>query len=131
MSAGRYQTAFNQAAAVALPASAAETVVLTTPILFLPYDNMVVLIAFFYNAVIGANNTAWVCKVKQGVTTGGTQVGTTANLTVAAAANGNMAGYVVDTAPGSGGQQYCLTISATAATAVGTGPSGTLVAMVL
>ena len=70
------------------------------------------------NVTPGTNTTAVVLKLRQGSGTSGTTVKTLTH-TLAAAAVGQIAFHVIDTAPVAGGQ-YTLTLTQTAGSAAGT-----------
>jgi hypothetical protein len=119
------------ASAVASPA--AETVILATDAglsagpAFLPgpppQTARPVKITVTLNITEGTTGTAFVVKLRQGNTTGGTQVGLSETVTLAAAASAQ-AVFVFRDPSGlisqPGGIQYCVTVTETGATVAGT-----------
>lgn len=107
------------AASVSSPA--AETAVLTTPILFA--GSGVVRIVGSIDVTEGTGGSAYVVKLHQGNGTGGTLVGQALTDTVAAAAS-DLGGFSFEDASGLlgavGGGQYTLTVAETGASAAGT-----------
>jgi hypothetical protein len=131
MGSGRYQSQFSTVA-TQLPSSAAETVLLTTPIIMLPYDQCSVLILGHYTAQVNASCTNWVWRVRRDSLAGPVVALTGgAGPAVTAGAFTVLPFFAVDTAPGAGGQAYVFTISATAATAPSFTPTGLIAALIL
>jgi hypothetical protein len=131
MGSGRYQSQFSTGG-VQLPSSAAETVLLTTPIIMLPYDQCSVLILGHYTAAVNASATNWFWRVRRdgltGVIVGGSN---STGTSVTPAAFAMQPFFAVDTAPGSGGQAYVFTIAAAGATGPSFTPSGVIAALIL
>jgi hypothetical protein len=115
-----------------LPASATETVVLTTPPINLSLDNAQVIIHWFVDILAGTNAASHIMRIRRGTTTGGTLIGASAWFNSVTAGNQvSASGTYVDTPGVVGGQQYSLTIVQSAATGAGTFNDGALVAYVL
>ena len=104
-----------------LPASAAETVLCTTPPLSLPLDFAVVFLFWTFALTAGTGTTSVSFNIRRGPTiTGALVTPNTWAQAIAAGALGLMSGNVFD-APGAvGGQQYSLTMTQNGATAAGT-----------
>lgn len=80
-----------------------------------------VLISGFVNVTTGASGTtAVVIKVRQGTTTGGTQVGSSITLTIATAVSGVIPFAVIDATGGEPIGQYSVTATQTGGSANGT-----------
>jgi len=115
-----------------LPASAAETIILTTPPISEPVDNALVNLFWCANILAGTGTTALVFRIRRGATLTGAVVGAGPwTHTLAAAASGILSWADFDGPGVVAGQQYTLTISQTGATGAGTFNDGTLVAMIL
>jgi hypothetical protein len=116
-----------------LPASNAETVVLTTPPINEPIDNAQIILMWVANILAGTATTSLVFHVRRGTTAVGTSVGVAGGwvVTLAAGQDGNSSGWYFDFPGIVAGQQYSLTVSQTAATGAGTWIDGALLAMVL
>ena len=115
-----------------LPASAAETVCLTTGPIIEAVDNAAIILLWFAAITAGTSVTSHVFRVRRGTTTAGAQVGANPwSDTVAAAAFLATSGVYVDTPGVVAGQQYSLTVVQTAATVAGVFNDGCLLAMVL
>jgi len=120
------------AVANALPATATETAICTTPPLNLSLDNAQVILLWMAAITAGTSTTALVMRIRRGTGITGTllNVGAWTFTTVA----GNLAqisGNYIDTPGIVGGQQYSLTCSQTAASGAGTLNDVCLVAFVL
>lgn len=105
-----------------LPASSAETVIYTTPLMAIGPGAVAVDVKAVANLTPGTANTAIVLRVRQGGLTG-TVVGVAATHTVAAGAPQSIAIAATDASGYLGqvnGGQYVITGSATAATGAGT-----------
>jgi hypothetical protein len=115
-----------------LPASAVETVVLTTPPINEPIDNAQVLLFWMANLTPGASTTSLVWRLRRGTTTAGVALGlTTWGFTTAAGNFVTNSGWYFDFPGVVAGQQYSLTVSQTADTVAGAWADGALIAMVL
>jgi hypothetical protein len=122
----RYQ---NQAT-TALPASAAETALISTPVLqgALPgaFGQPVVApqpvkVSGVLNITAGTGTTAVVIRVRQGVGTGGAVVGAAQTVTLAAGNSASVPFSIEDTTGAlEAGTAYTVTVSQTGATAAGT-----------
>jgi hypothetical protein len=115
-----------------LPASAVETVVLTTPPINEPIDNAQVLL--FWMAAInpGTSTTALVYRLRRGTTIAGALVGVAGlQVSVAAGVPNLASGWYFDFPGVVAGQQYSLTVVQTADTVAGAFVDGCLIAMVL
>jgi hypothetical protein len=115
-----------------LPASAVETVVLTTPPISEPVDNAQILLFWFFVYAAGTGNTSALFHLRRGTTTAGASVGV-ANwpFPAVAAAVAGYSGWYFDFPGVVSGQQYSLTLVQTGASAAGTFNDGVLIAMVL
>jgi hypothetical protein len=128
----RFPTAYSNTFIGPLPASAAETVLLTTPPINEPIDNATVLL--FWSACItaGTATTFWQFRLRRGTTTGGTAINVGVwQLNVTAAQAFNPSWWYFDNPGIVAGQQYSLTVVQSGATGAGTWNDGALVAMVL
>lgn len=115
-----------------LPASAAETVILTTPPLNISLDFSQIIIQWACDILAGASTTSLVFRLRRGTTVAGTLINAAAwTHTLAAAASAVMSGVYVDTPGAVAGQQYSLTVVQTAATGAGTFNDGCLLAFAL
>ena len=128
----RFPSVTSNTLANALPASAAETVVLITPPINEPIDNAQVILQWFLSLTAGTSTTGFNVRIRRGTTVAAPVVfnGPWQFTTVA----GNFAtfgGCLADSPGIVAGQQYCLTLIQTAATGAGTFTDGTLIAMVL
>jgi hypothetical protein len=119
--------------ATAVPS--AESVIASTPIIYgsitpVPTQNVVqpgggttrIKIVADINMLAGTGTTAVVIKIRQGTTTGGVQVGSSATVTLAAAANGTAHIEVEDDTgliTQAIGGQYCVTLTQTSGSANG------------
>jgi len=115
-----------------LPATAAETVILTTgPIQPAP-DNSFVFLAWQATILAGTSVTSHVFRIRRGTTAGGTLIGAVGWQNAAiAAAQTTTGGFYFDLPGVVAGQQYSLTVVQTTASAAGTFEDGALIAMVL
>lgn len=115
-----------------LPASAAETVILTSPPLNISLDFATILIQWACDILAGTGTTALVFRLRRGTTTAGTLVNAAAwTHTLAAGNTAVMSGCYFDTPGAVAGQQYSLTVVQTAATGAGTFNDGALLAFAL
>jgi hypothetical protein len=115
-----------------LPASAAETVVLTTPPINEPVDNAQVLFVWQATIITGTSQTAVRFGLRRGTTTAGPLLGTGQWIyAIAAALQGTYGGCYFDLPGIVAGQQYSLTYIQQGATVAGTWNDGCLIAMVL
>ena len=115
-----------------LPASAAETVVLTTPGISEPIDNAQVLLLWTASITPGTSTTSLVYRIRRGTTTGGALVNaSTFSFTTVAANLTTVSGWYFDSPGTVAGQQYSLTVVQTADTVAGAWVDGALIAMVL
>ena len=115
-----------------LPASAAETVVLTTPGISEPIDNAQVLLLWTASITPGTSTTSLVYRLRRGTTTAGTLVNaSTFSFTTVAANLTTVSGWYFDSPGTVAGQQYSLTVVQTADTVAGAWVDGALIAMVL
>lgn len=115
-----------------LPASAVETVILTTPPLNISLDFAQIIICWACNITAGTGTTGLTFRVRRGTTTGGPSVTATAwPLTLAAGNTGIGSGCYVDTPGAVAGQQYSLTVIQTGATVAGVYNDGCLLAFAL
>jgi hypothetical protein len=115
-----------------LPASAVETVVLTTPPLTLPLDGATVLLLWSIQITGGATTTATSVQIRRGTSTAGPVVSAGAWLFVMTAGQRyTVSGWYFDTPGAVAGQQYSLTVSQTAATGAGTWIDGAMLAFAL
>lgn len=115
-----------------LPASGAETVVLTTPPLTLTLDFAQVILLWAFTFVAGTGTTSCSFRLRRGTTVSGALINLQVpNAPAVAAANANYSGTYFDTPGAVAGQQYSLTIVQNGATAAGTFPDGALIAFAL
>jgi len=115
-----------------LPASAAETVCLTTGGIGEAVDNAAVLLFWMAGITPGTSTTSLVYRIRRGTTASGTQVGAGAwSFTVVAGNLTTVSGVYVDTPGIVAAQQYSLTVVQTADTVAGAWVDGCLLAMVL
>jgi hypothetical protein len=115
-----------------LPASAVETVVLTTPPLNIALDFAVVFLAWFFYFTPGTSTTAAIMRIRRGTTASGAQVGATLwQFPVTAAVSTAFSGVYFDTPGAIAGQQYALTIVQVGATVAGTPQDQALLAYML
>jgi hypothetical protein len=115
-----------------LPASAVETVVLTTPPLTLPLDGAVVILLWMAMIAGGATTTDLDFRLRRGTTSAGVQVGATSwNLTAVVGSGRALGGWYFDTPGAVAGIQYSLTVAQVGATGAGTFNDGALLAFAL
>jgi len=105
-----------QLPATVTPVTTAETVVLTLPFAGQGTARGPVLIQGFVNYTQGTAGTAVTIRVRTGTTTGGTLIGAADVHTLAAAARAQIPFAALDLAQFPAGNQYCVTVQATAAT---------------
>lgn len=128
----RFPSVFTNTFIGPLPASAVETVVLTTPPLTLPLDGATVLLLWSMSVVTGTASTGTVIRIRRGTTTGGALVSLNPWTNTTTAALGYvLGGWYFDTPGNVAGQQYSLTVVQTAATGAGTWSDGALLAFAL
>src|SRR5260370_476285 len=102
----------------ALPASAVETVIVTTPPLNISLDFGVVYLLWFLAIQAGTGVVQLSLRIRRGTTVAGPVVNTTFSTHTLAAANfANLSGAYFDTPGAVAGQQYSLTCVQTGATA--------------
>ena len=115
-----------------LPASVAETIVLTTPPLTLPLDFSQVFLFWFANMTAGTGTNTLSFRIRRGTTLTGALLGAPPwSIAIAAGNAGFHSGCYIDTPGAVAGQQYSLTVVQTTATAAGTWADGNLVAFAL
>lgn len=115
-----------------LPASAVETVILTTPLLNPALDFSQVFILWACDILAGTGTTALVFRLRRGTTAAGALVNAAAWTHTLAAGNSAVVTGCYPDSPGAiAGQQYSLTVSQTGATAAGTFNDGSLIAFAL
>jgi len=115
-----------------LPATAAETVILTTGGLGLFADNAQVILLWFACILAGTSVTSHVFRIRRGTTTAGTAVNVNPWQNAAiAVAQTTSCGVYTDTPGVVAGQQYSLTVVQSAASVAGTFEDGCLLAIVL
>lgn len=115
-----------------LPASAVETIVLTTGAISEAVDNAPILIFWFASILTGTANTQLQFRLRRGTALTGALVGTPPWTNTAGAAIQSIASGVYVDSPGVvAGQQYTLTVVQASATGAGTWNDGCLLAMVL
>lgn len=104
-----------------LPASAAETIICTTPGLNISLDFSIVLLVCMCQILAGTGTTSYTYRIRRGTTTAGVQVNASAwsnNVTVGA---NSCFGFCYFDTPGAvAAQQYSLTVQQNGATAAGT-----------
>jgi hypothetical protein len=113
------------------PAAAAETAIATTPGINLALDNAQILLFWYLAITIGTNGTSLKIFIKRGSGTAGNFINQSFLATVAA---GNLvvsSGHYADSPGVVAGQQYTLTATVGAASAVSTVADVSLTAMVL
>ncbi len=115
-----------------LPASAAETVILTTPPLNISLDFSQIFLQWACDILAGTGTTALVFRLRRGTTAAGTLINAAAwTHTLAAGNSAVLSGAYFDTPGAVAGQQYSLTVSQTGAAAAGTFNDGALLAFAL
>lgn len=115
-----------------LPASAAETVCLTTPPINEPIDNAQVILLWSAGITPGTSTTSLVFRIRRGTTAAGTSIGLgTWSFTTVAANLTYVSGWYFDSPGVVANQQYSLTVVQTADTVAGVWVDGALLAMVL
>lgn len=113
-----------------LPASAAETVILTSPPISLPIDNAQVLLSFFFVMSAGATVTAFTFRLRRGTTNAGALVSAaTWNIDTTAGLRYMPSGCYVDSPGIVAGQQYSLTVVQFGASGAGVFQDGCLTAL--
>jgi hypothetical protein len=104
-----------------LPASAAETIVCTTPPLSLPLDSAQVFLLWFWSAIVGASSTFSQFNIRRGTSLTSPIVNAGIVAIANTAANGIFASGTYFDLPGAAADiQYTLTVQQGAATAAGT-----------
>jgi len=127
----RLASAFSSTMIANVPASGAETVILTTPTIGLTLDNAAVLIVWYLNQGIGTGTTTASARLRRGTIVSGTLINLGPFLSVTAGANANFNGCYFDT-PGIVGQvQYSLTLQGTGTTGAFSNGDGCIIAFVL
>lgn len=115
-----------------LPASAVETLCLTTPGISEPIDNGQVILLWTASITPGTSTTSLVFRLRRGALVTSPLVNlTTFSFTTVAANLTTVSGWYFDSPGIVAGQQYSLTVVQTADTVAGTWVDGALLAMVL
>lgn len=115
-----------------LPASAVETVCLTTGPIIEAIDNAAIILLWMASITPGTSTTSLVYRIRRGTTAAGAQVGAGAwSFTTVAANLTTVSGFYVDSPGIVANQQYSLTCVQTADTVAGSWVDGALLAMVL
>lgn len=128
----RYPTVATKTFIGPLPASAVETIILTTPPLNLTLDFSQVQIFWYATMTAGTGTSSLIFQLRRGTSLTSPQINA-ANWahTLAAASSAVMSGCYFDVPGPVAGQQYTLTVSQTGATAAGTFNDGALLAFAL
>ena len=114
-----------------LPATGAETVIMTTPPLTLPLDSAQIFLFWYFLGNTGASTTVLTWRLRRGTTTGGTLINSGNGVGVTAAVNATLSGCYNDTPGAVAGQQYSWTLQGTSTAGAGTFLEGCMTAMVL
>lgn len=115
-----------------LPASGAETVILTSPPLTLPLDFSQVIILWGCSILAGTGTTQFLFQLRRGTTAAGALLNPQSwGVQITAGNPDSCSGVYVDTPGAVTGQQYSLTAIQTGATAAGTFRDGSIVAFAL
>ncbi len=105
----------------ALPASGAETVILTTPPLNLALDFEQIFIFWYCTLFLGTGTATLLTSLRRGTTVAGALLTSGLSpLTVTAGNNEMVSGCFIDTPGAVAGQQYSLTMAQNIATVAGT-----------
>lgn len=117
----RFNSVFSTTFIGPLPASAVETVLVTSPPLTPAIDTAAIFLFWTFALLAGTGTVSATLTIRRGTSTAG------ANITpggfvqaIAAGANGLFSGVWVDTPGAIAGQQYSLTITQNGATVAGT-----------
>jgi len=106
-----------------LPATAAETVVCTSPPFTPPLDAAQIFIHWFFALSAGAGTTSYSIRIRRGTTTGGIQLNANQWALAATPAIADfMSGCYIDNPGAVSGLQYSLTVMQAGATGAGTQP---------
>lgn len=116
----RYPSVQSNTIVAQLPASAVETVVVTTPPLTLPLDSAVVLILVYIAVTPGTGTTSLGFRIRRGTTTAGVLVNVAMNTLPSAGIGGFVNAWYFDTPGAVTGQQYSATLAQNAGTGAGT-----------
>ena len=128
----RYPSVVTNAFIGPAPANATEFVVCTTPPFSPPIDNGTVILHWFMKFLCGAGTTGLVVQIRRGATITSPLVNlTTAQFSIAAAANGILSASYFDQPGVVAGQQYSLTCVQSGATGAGVWGDQALIAYAL
>ncbi len=115
-----------------VPASGADTVILTTPPLNLPLDGALVFLHWNLVFGTGAGTVSVLVSLRRGTTTAAAKINVgSLNITVTAATEVNLSGVYVDSPGAVAEQQYSVSLLGNATTGAMTNSDGALIAMVL
>src|SRR2546423_5725345 len=109
----------------------AETVIVTTPALNLPFDGAQVLLFIYCVITLTAGTSAFTPRLRRGTTTGGTLINVAQAITVTASTTFEYSSWYPDSPGVVAEQQWSLTMTMTAAGANSTVQDVALVAMCL
>ena len=128
----RFPSAFTTNALTNVPASGAETVILTTSPLTLPFDGTIVFLVWYCSQTIGTGTTAGTVRIRRGTAASAPAVTPVAvPLTVVAGNLFAFSGVNVDVIPGPTQPQYSLTLTGTGTTGAWTNQDQALLAFAL
>ncbi len=127
----RFPTVASTTIIASVPASGAETVVVTTPPLNIPLDFAQIIILWCVEVLIGTGTTVELQRLHRGTTTAGAQVNVAGSYTVGGGNRWTFTGCYVDTPGAVAGQQYSLSLSGTGTTGAWTTEDVSLIAFAL
>lgn len=128
----RFPSVFSTTFIGPLPASAAETVICTTPPLSPSLDFASILLFWTFALLAGTGTASVSMAIRRGTTVAGVTITPGSFVQILAAGqNGNVSGSWADTPGAVAGQQYSLTITQNGATAAGTPGNVALIAFAL
>jgi hypothetical protein len=127
----RFPSTFQNVPQANLPATGAQTIIITSTPLTLPLDNAAVIVLWSWQGNTGAGTTSLTFTICRG-TSVGVNVLVNETTVVTAGANFKGSGFAVDQNPGAGaGVVYSLQLTGTGTTGAGANGSAQLAAFVL
>ena len=127
----RFPSVFSNTILANVPATGAETIVLTTPALTLPFDGAAVFLIWSYAAAMGTGTTAATPKLYRGTSLTAPLLLTGPPNTVVAGNTVSLPFVFVDVNPGPAAPQYSLSFLGSNTTGAWGAGSGALLAFAL
>ena len=131
MAGSRTNFTFSTTIVGSTPGSGAETVILTSPLLTLPFDNAIVLIYWYFLATVGTGSTSYTVGVRRGTSTSGTRLNGSIFSNCTAGNIIPIAGCYQDAASLAGTPQYSITVQGVGTTGAWNMQDPCIIAMAL